>query len=97
VRKAMGGEQPRRPQMVSVMDGSSELQFNPESPSHLYGKTKINLGVIDTKGQISAAKISRVFVGHMCIKIRASTERDGREIFRYASWCYVDMVEVASC
>jgi hypothetical protein len=36
-------------------------------------------------------------VGHACIRNRATAERGGKEIFRYASWCYVDMVEAASC
>jgi hypothetical protein len=36
-------------------------------------------------------------VGHACVKIRASDERGGKEIFRYDSWCYVDMVEADSC
>jgi hypothetical protein len=52
---AMGGERPRSPQMVSEMEGLSELQFNSAAPSHLDGKTKNKLGVIDTKGQIAAA------------------------------------------
>jgi hypothetical protein len=50
----MGGERPQSPQMVSEMDGSSELQFNPTATSYLDGNTKIKLGVIDMKGQISA-------------------------------------------
>jgi hypothetical protein len=52
---AMGGERPRSPQMASEMDGSSELQLYPAASSHLDGKTKSKMGVIDTKGQISAA------------------------------------------
>jgi hypothetical protein len=52
---AIGGERPRSPQMVSEMDGSLELQFNPEAPSHLDGKTKSKLVVIDTKVHIAAA------------------------------------------
>jgi hypothetical protein len=51
----MGGERPRGPHMVSEMDGSSKLQFNPTDPSSLDGKIKSNLGVIDIKGQIVAA------------------------------------------
>jgi hypothetical protein len=51
----MGSDQPQSPQMVSEMDGSSELQFYPAAPSHLDGKTKIKLGVIDNKGHIDAA------------------------------------------
>jgi hypothetical protein len=41
--------------MVSEIDESSEHQLCPETPSHLDGKTKSKLGVIDTRGQISAA------------------------------------------
>jgi hypothetical protein len=41
--------------MVSEMDGSYTLQFNPAAPSSLDGKTKSKLGVIDIKGQITAA------------------------------------------
>jgi hypothetical protein len=55
VRMSMGGERPRIPQMVSEMDGLSELQVNPASPSHLDVKTNSKLGVIDTKGQITTA------------------------------------------
>jgi hypothetical protein len=51
----MGGELPRNPQMVSEMDGSSKLQFNPAAPSHLDGNTKNKLGVIGINGQIAAA------------------------------------------
>jgi hypothetical protein len=55
VRMSMGGERPRSSQMVSEMDGSSELQFNPGDPSHLDGKTNRKLAVIATNGQITAA------------------------------------------
>jgi hypothetical protein len=44
--------------MVSDIDGSLELQFNPSAPYHLDGNTKSKLGVIDTKGQIAAARKS---------------------------------------
>jgi hypothetical protein len=60
MRMATGRERPRSPQMVSDMDGSPELQFYPEAPYHLDGKTKIKVGVIDTNGQISAATNSKV-------------------------------------
>jgi hypothetical protein len=36
-------------------------------------------------------------VGHARIKIRVTAERGGKESFRYALWCYVDMVEAAIC
>jgi hypothetical protein len=35
--------------MASEMDASTKPQFGPEPPSHLDGKTKSKLGVIDTK------------------------------------------------
>jgi hypothetical protein len=51
----MGGEQPRSPHMVRDMYGSSKFQLNPTAPSPLDGNIKSKLGVIDIKGQISAA------------------------------------------
>jgi hypothetical protein len=99
---AMGGEKPRSPQMVREMDGSSELQLYPAAPSHLYGKTKSKLGVIDTKGQIAAEmKSDDAKVPEYVWDVRAlRLERPLKEVeknFRYASWCYVDMVEADSC
>jgi hypothetical protein len=64
----MEGERPRSPQMVSEMDCFSKLQFNPTSPSPLDGKIKSKLG----------CKSSRVFVGHACVKIRATAEICGK-------------------
>jgi hypothetical protein len=55
VHMAMGGERPQNSHMASEMDGSSELKFYPEAPSHLHGKAKSKLVVINTKGQIAAA------------------------------------------